>query len=120
MDQKIGSKFEEKVKAGGEALEGASAVNERKQLTRGITSSTQKGFYCDSKWWVSNEKSSQEIRLFDYFVRCRIKREVVKEGLEKEIAKAATDATSGSKVAKKKLEALNDISKVFDDDPFYK
>lgn len=120
MTTKIGSKAESKMKAAGEALEGASVAAEAKRLTRVLTTNTLEGFYCDSIWWESNAVNSQKVRLFDVYARCRIKRETIKVALQNEASKAEAEATAGSKIAKVKLKAMNEISKEFDSDPFYK
>ena len=87
LDRQVSYKLHQSFQSKGESIEGTSGVNIQKELIRSISESTFKYFYCDSVWWTSKAENSQGVRLFDYFVRCRIDKNLIEDSMNNVLTK---------------------------------
>ena len=120
LDNTVGARFVQKIKDGGESIQGTTAVGIAKQLVKSMTKSSQSGLMPANVYYRSDSVNDAGNRLWLVWQQTYIRKQAVEKSFQDELAKAKAEATKGSKIAAAKAKALTEIEEEMDKDDFFK
>lgn len=121
LESTVGAKFIDKIKGGGESIQGTTAVEIAKQLVKTMTTSSQKGLMPANVYYRSDSVNDAGNRLWLVWQQTYIRKQLVEKNFKEQVAKAKQEAaTMNTKIATAKAKALTELEEDFDKDGFFK
>ncbi|MDH5561314.1 MAG: hypothetical protein OEY59_10735 [Deltaproteobacteria bacterium] len=120
MEEMIQNKSEEALSAAGDAIEGSQVVGAMKNLTKTFAQKTVNGLMRHDQYFISKMENSADMPLWDVWIRMRIKKEEIKEKVDKLESNLQEGAAKGVENAEKLHKAIKKVQDSIAGDNFFK